>query len=120
MSIEQSLEKIAKILDLILAEMKKDSSGFVERSSSDELDGSSDILIDEAAEIIINSGKASTSYLQRRLSIGYGRAARLIDLLEDAKVIGPAKGATPREVLMTKKKFESILKNGKSVFKDEK
>jgi S-DNA-T family DNA segregation ATPase FtsK/SpoIIIE len=57
-------------------------------------------LLDEAAHVIIQSGKASTSLLQRRLKVGYARAARIMDILEDKGVIGPGDGAKPREVLV--------------------
>jgi len=59
-----------------------------------------DDLFEEVREEIIRSRKASTSYIQRRFKIGYGRAARLLDLLEDKGVIGPGQGAKPREVLV--------------------
>jgi S-DNA-T family DNA segregation ATPase FtsK/SpoIIIE len=49
---------------------------------------------------VIEAGKASTSYLQRKLRIGYSRAARLIDLLEEKGVIGAADGSKPREILL--------------------
>jgi DNA segregation ATPase FtsK/SpoIIIE, S-DNA-T family len=58
-----------------------------------------DDLFEEAREIVISSRKASTSYLQRRLKVGYSRAARLMDMLEEQGVIGPGDGAKPREVL---------------------
>lgn len=57
-----------------------------------------DDLYEEAEKLVVESGKASTSYLQRRLSIGYARAARLIDILEERGVVGPGAGAKPREV----------------------
>ncbi len=57
-----------------------------------------DPLYDEAKQIVISAEKASTSYLQRRLSIGYSRAARIMDILEDDGIIGPANGSKPREV----------------------
>ncbi|MBT5338009.1 hypothetical protein HOL46_02010 [Candidatus Falkowbacteria bacterium] len=57
-----------------------------------------DELFDEAKHLILESGKASASYLQRRLRIGYARAARLIDMLEDSGIVGPADGAKPRQV----------------------
>ena len=60
-----------------------------------------DPLLEEARVIIIESKKASTSYLQRRLSIGYSRAARIIDILEDKGIVGPANGSKPREVFTT-------------------
>lgn len=64
-------------------------------------DGASeDDMYEEAREIVIRAGKASTSYLQRKLRIGYARAARLMDILEENSVIGPGEGAKPREVLI--------------------
>lgn len=58
-----------------------------------------DPLFDEAWKIISKSGKASTSYLQRVMSLGYNRAAIIMDQLEKEGVIGPAEGAKPREIL---------------------
>jgi DNA segregation ATPase FtsK/SpoIIIE, S-DNA-T family len=57
-----------------------------------------DELLPQAKEIVIESGKASTSWLQRKLGIGYSRAAKLIDLLEARGIVGPANGSKPREV----------------------
>ncbi len=59
-----------------------------------------DELLDQAKELVITAGKASASYLQRRLRIGYARAARLLDILEEQGVIGPGEGAKPREILI--------------------
>jgi DNA segregation ATPase FtsK/SpoIIIE, S-DNA-T family len=63
--------------------------------------GDEDELLVQARELIIKSGKASASMLQRRLSVGYARAARLLDELEEAGIIGPSNGAKPREILIT-------------------
>jgi S-DNA-T family DNA segregation ATPase FtsK/SpoIIIE len=65
-----------------------------------ENSGADDDMYDEAKAEVIASGKASTSYLQRKLGIGYARAAKLIDILEENGVVGPGNGAKPREVLM--------------------
>ncbi len=62
-------------------------------------DGEEDDMYEAAREAVMEAGKASTSYLQRKLRVGYARAARLIDLLEQRGVIGPGDGAKPREVL---------------------
>lgn len=59
-----------------------------------------DPLYDQAQALVMQAEKASASYLQRRLSVGYARAARLLDLLEKNGVIGPANGAKPREILI--------------------
>ena len=58
-----------------------------------------DPLYDQALEIVVQSGKASASYLQRRLKIGYNRAARLVEEMEERGIVGPANGAKPREVI---------------------
>ena len=71
------------------------SSSFDEEDEKDD----DDELYEEARMIVIEAGKASTSYLQRRLKVGYARAARLMDMLEERSVIGPGDGAKPREVL---------------------
>ncbi len=68
-------------------------------SNSDNEDVDDD-LYEEARETVIRAGKASTSFLQRKLRIGYARAARLIDILEEKGVIGAGEGAKPREVLI--------------------
>jgi DNA segregation ATPase FtsK/SpoIIIE, S-DNA-T family len=68
-------------------------------SFDDEDPGDDDELYEEAREIVMQAGKASTSFLQRKLKVGYARAARLIDLLEERGVVGPGSGAKPREVI---------------------
>ena len=65
---------------------------------NERLEGDDD-LYEEAKRTVLEAGKASTSYLQRKLGVGYARAARLIDMLEERGVIGPGFGAKPREVL---------------------
>lgn len=59
-----------------------------------------DELYEDARETVIKAGKASSSYLQRRLKVGYARAARLLDMLEERGVVGPGQGAKPREVFI--------------------
>lgn len=63
--------------------------------------GSEDTLYKDAVRCVVEGGKASTSYLQRRLRVGYSRAARLMEEMEEQGVIGPADGARPRDVLIT-------------------
>lgn len=62
----------------------------------------SDDKLDEAIEAVLEAGQASTSALQRRLKLGYGRAARLIDTMEEMGIVGPFEGSKPRQVLMSK------------------
>lgn len=69
--------------------------------------GDEDELLEEAKEIVLKAGKASTSLLQRRLSIGYGRAAKILDMMEESGIIGPANGSKPREILINADDFVS-------------
>ena len=73
-------------------EQKKTTTGVLGDDDDDE-------LLEEARDIVISAKKASTSLLQRKLKIGYSRAARLIDLLEERGVVGPQNGSKPREIL---------------------
>ncbi len=65
-----------------------------------------DPMFEEAKRIVVESGKASASLLQRRLRLGYARAARVLDELEEAGIIGPADGAKPRDILIKKSQLE--------------
>jgi DNA segregation ATPase FtsK/SpoIIIE, S-DNA-T family len=62
--------------------------------------GAQDELYNDAVRIVVSEGRASTSLLQRRLSIGYGRAAKLVDMMYQNNLVGPAEGSKPREVLV--------------------
>jgi S-DNA-T family DNA segregation ATPase FtsK/SpoIIIE len=85
--------------EINLTEGAQDKNAIFESSFGDEGGADEDDLYEEARDIVIKAGKASTSYLQRKLRIGYARAARLIDMLEERGVIGPGDGAKPREVI---------------------
>lgn len=78
---------------------------FADEMGSSEDD---DALYEEARAIIIEAGKASTSYIQRKLKVGYARAARLMDMLEERGVIGGADGSKPREVLSSGPKTSTV------------
>jgi S-DNA-T family DNA segregation ATPase FtsK/SpoIIIE len=70
-----------------------------ETDGGPEEDEADDGMLEDAVRLVLEFGKASTSLLQRRLRIGYGRAAHLIDLMERDGIVGPADGPRPREVL---------------------
>ena len=76
-----------------------DEEELIEGSDGDEVTGDDDPMYDEAVRVVVEAGKASTSILQRRLRLGYGRAARLLDIMQRDGIIGPPDGAKPREVL---------------------
>jgi S-DNA-T family DNA segregation ATPase FtsK/SpoIIIE len=67
-----------------------------------------DDLYDEAARIVVSSGQASISYLQRRLRIGFSRAARLVDMMEVEGLVSSGAGGKPREVLVDKHYFDEV------------
>jgi S-DNA-T family DNA segregation ATPase FtsK/SpoIIIE len=89
-----------------LLETPKDENGKPEGSSGDAAEGSAedvgDDLYQDAVRVVCEMGRASTSTLQRRLRIGYGRAAHLIDIMEKDGIVGPPDGTRPREVLKGK------------------
>jgi S-DNA-T family DNA segregation ATPase FtsK/SpoIIIE len=107
--IEQQLTEINDKLQML---SEKQNSQFTEimmelkklaiqiTNTQEDIDVDDDDLYEDAKEAVIKAGKASTSLLQRKLRIGYGRACRLIDMLEERGVIGPADGARGREILI--------------------
>jgi len=81
----------------------------VKNSSADQKPGGSDEdIIRQAARVVVETGRASASLLQRRLSLGYARAARMIDLLEERGFVGPADGAKPRAIYVTAEKLDEM------------
>lgn len=105
---EQEVKKVVGFLRE-QSEVPEYNEKMFEQTSSTDAEGGSgsvddgeddDPLYGDARVLVVEAGKASASYLQRRLRVGYARAARLLDLLEERGVIGPGEGAKPREVLM--------------------
>ena len=78
------------------------------QAAGGDLDFDKDDLYDEAARIVVGSGQASISYLQRRLRIGFSRAARLVDMMEAEGLVSPGAGGKAREVLVKKDYFEEV------------
>jgi S-DNA-T family DNA segregation ATPase FtsK/SpoIIIE len=95
------------ILEELRGQELEDAAAAVE-----DITGDWDDLFKAAAEVCIQNGGGSTSLLQRRLSIGYGRAARIVDQLFDAGVLGPSDGAKGREVLMSMDELDAMFGSG--------
>jgi len=87
-------------------EAPKDEKGSGELGSEDS--GEADPMFDDAVRLVFEFGKASTSLLQRRLRIGYGRAAHLIDMMERDGLVGPADGSKPREILKSPDYYREV------------
>jgi S-DNA-T family DNA segregation ATPase FtsK/SpoIIIE len=103
---EEEVKKVVEYLKKAYMDELPDTielSGSIEKGNnlfesglgSDEEDD----LYEDARATVMEAGKASTSYLQRKLGVGYARAAKLIDMLEERGVVGPGNGAKPRDVL---------------------
>ena len=91
-------DEVSEEISLSAGSISADKSIFESTLEDDDMEDD-DEMYEEARACVIEAGKASTSYLQRKLKLGYARAARLMDKLEERGVIGPGDGAKPREVL---------------------
>lgn len=94
------IEKIEK--EAAKCGVKKGSGAVLDDDDDDE---DADPMLRSAIELAIESGKISTSLIQRKLSLGYGRAAKLIDKMEKMGIVGAPEGNKPREVLMSRAEF---------------
>lgn len=97
-----------KIIEDMEQRAAAETKGKGGKGGGDVSDGDSDPLIMEAVDVVLDAGQASTSYLQRRLKVGYARAARLMDELEDRGIVGPQDGSKPRELLITRSQWAEI------------
>ena len=92
-------------------EEKAAQAGQKGKSGAAISEDSGDPLLEDAIEVVVEAGQASTSLLQRRLKLGYGRAARIMDEMFDMGIIGPSEGSKPREVRMTRQQWQERLMN---------
>ncbi|MPM47833.1 hypothetical protein SDC9_94554 [bioreactor metagenome] len=89
-------------------EEKEKSGRGVGGSAPEGADDSGDELLPAAVEVILETGMASVSMLQRRLKLGYARAARLVDQMEEKGYVGPFEGSKPRQLLITKEQWQEL------------
>lgn len=96
---ENIIEEIERQTEMVNSAQESKSG-----SDGGDID-TSDERLEEAIDFVVEAGTCSTSSLQRRLKLGYGRAARLVDIMEDMGVVGPLEGSKPRQVLMSKQEW---------------
>lgn len=101
-------EKIQKEIESKAAQ-DKTSTKFTDGGESGE---NLDPLFDDAVDVVLENGKASTSFLQRKLGVGYSRGSKIMDQMEDKHIIGPAEGAKPRKILINKQQWIQIKAQG--------
>ena len=102
--------------DAVMQEIERQASLASQKKKADadegESGGEADEMLPKAIECVVEAGQASTSLLQRKLKLGYARAARIMDQLEERKIIGPFEGAKPRSVLLTHQQFLEMQASG--------
>ena len=96
--------------DVNLIELIEKSGENENAVEDDEEYDDADPLLNEAIEAVIETGQASTSFIQRRFKLGYARAGRIIDQMEQRGVISGYHGSKPREVLMSKERWNKLKK----------
>lgn len=105
---ESSADYDEDVMDEIEKQAVKEKDA-PEASSSD-----ADEMLPQAIECVVEAGMASTSFLQRRLKLGYARAARIVDQMESRGIVGPFEGSKPRQVLITRQQLTEMQANGKN------
>jgi DNA segregation ATPase FtsK/SpoIIIE, S-DNA-T family len=105
---EHEIARLTSFLRKQARPVYDDSVGKPEKSAEATEVSERDDLFDEAVRLVVQSGQASTSMLQRRFRIGFSRAGRLVDMMERDGIIGPADGAKPREILVPKDYYETV------------
>lgn len=111
---QSEAEYSTEIMENIEKEAEKcDQKGKKGLSSDDDMENGVDPMLRQAIELAIDSGKISTSLIQRRLSLGYGRAAKLIDEMESRGFVSPPEGQKPRNVLITREQYMEMVLNRK-------
>ncbi len=96
--------------DFVMSEIERQAAAELNKKSaaataSDDDENEDDPMLDEAIKVVVENGLASTSLLQRKLKLGYARAARIVDAMEERGVVGPYEGSKPRKVLITKEQL---------------
>jgi len=107
---EEEVERVVAHVKTLGEPEYIDDEIFVDEEEAEEPtlfdEDGSDPLFEKALEIVLQQGKASVSYIQRRLKIGFNRAARLVEMMEEKGIVGPAQGSRPRDILRNPEMFD--------------
>ena len=106
-------EDVEKVIDFVKEQTEEidysqEVIDSINNGGSFEMDDDSDELLTDAIECVVDAGQASVSMLQRHFRIGYNRSARIVDQMEERGIVGPADGARPRKVLISKEEWEGM------------
>ncbi|WP_195444359.1 FtsK/SpoIIIE family DNA translocase [Peptoniphilus harei] len=106
--------EVERLVDFVKSnnEIKNKVESKIEQAIEDrkvKIDNEKDPLFKEAVELVVNDEQASISYIQRKLKVGYSRAGRIVDQMEEMGIIGPHEGSKPRKLLKTKEELDMIL-----------
>jgi len=115
-------KEVEKVVNFIKANggettYREDITEYIEKANSTDKeidegaldsDDETDPLLNDAIETVIETGQASTSFIQRKFKVGYARAGRIIDQMEERGIISGYQGSKPREVLMTKDRWDEL------------
>lgn len=106
--------EVERVVDFVKNnnEIKTSLESKIEKAIEDKkikVDDEKDPLFKEAVELVVNDEQASISYIQRKLKVGYSRAGRIVDQMEEMGIIGPHEGSKPRKLLKTKEEIDTIL-----------
>ena len=105
--------EVNKVIDYVKSQVEEvdynqDVLTRIERTDSTDSDDEGDELLSDAIDLVVRSGQASVSMLQRRFRIGYNRAARIMDMMEARGIVGMQDGSRPRQVLMTQEELDQL------------
>jgi S-DNA-T family DNA segregation ATPase FtsK/SpoIIIE len=101
-------DEVMEKIEESVREKEKGSKAAIDAAPADDCDE----MLPAAVEVLLETGQASVSMLQRRLKLGYSRAARLVDQMEERGIVGPFEGSKPRQLLITKEQWQEMQMNG--------
>ena len=106
--------EVEKVVEFIKSQVNAEyDNGIIDEINSesapaDQDQGDRDELLPQAIELVVDSGQASVSLIQRKFKVGYARAARIIDQMEERGIVGPFEGSKPRQVLITRQQWQEL------------